>query len=130
MTSRTDEDAVLWETRPSCLNFFWHFFFFFLIIPPMVALWKRAGLKMTVYSDRVVVEKGVLSKDIKEIFCTDVRTINVKQTLFQRIFGIGDLYIATAGTADYEDAARGLPDPKGAKDLIIRLKRQGAGAED
>ena len=120
-----DEELLL-EARPSWWNFFWHLVFFWLIIPLIVAFWKRAALVLRVYGDRVVLEKGVLSKNVKDIFITDIRTIDTKQSLLQRIFKIGDVMIATAGTSGYEDVAHGLPDPRGIKELIIgqRIKRK------
>ncbi len=122
--NHVDEDEILLHVQPSWWNFFWHLVFFFLIIPPIIALWLRAGLKIKVYSDRIVFEKGVLSKDVKEIFCADVRTIDVKQSLWQRIIGIGDIALATSGTSGYEEEAHGIPDPIGLKDMIYRQKKK------
>ncbi|MFQ5896889.1 MAG: PH domain-containing protein [Candidatus Methylomirabilia bacterium] len=120
----SDEEQVLWEARPSWWNFFWHWVFFWLIIPVIVALWKRASLLLRVYEDRVVLERGVLSRNIKIVFITDIRTIDIRQSFLQRILRIGTVMIATAGTSGYEDVANGLPDPKGIKELILRQRRK------
>jgi uncharacterized membrane protein YdbT with pleckstrin-like domain len=125
----TDEGLLL-KARPSGWNFLWHWIFFWLIIPLIVALWKRAALVLHVYDDRVVLERGVLSKAVKEIFISDVRTIDTKQTFFQRLVNVGDLMIATAGTSGYEDIVNGLPDPGGIKDLIISQRRSGNRSND
>lgn len=121
--NHVDPDEVLLFVQPSWWNYFWHLVFFFLIIPVLIALWQRASLKILVYSDRIVFEKGVLSKDVKEIFCADVRTIDVKQSFFQRIIGVGNIALATSGTSGYEEEAQGIPDPIGLKDMIYRQKR-------
>jgi len=121
---KMNDEKVLLEVRPSWWNFFWHIVFFWLIIPIIVALWKRAGLTLRVTDEKVILDKGVLSKNIKEIFISDIRTIDVKQSLLQRIFKIGDIMIATAGTSGYEDVAYGLPDPKGIKDLISGQRKK------
>jgi len=115
---------LLLEARPSWWNFFWHFVFFWLIIPLIIALWKRWALVVRVYESRVSLEKGILSKNFVELFIKDVRTINIKQGLLQRIFKIGDVMIATAGTAGYEIVAYGLPGPKRIKDLIIEQRQR------
>ena len=120
-----NDEKLLLEARPSWWNFFWHFVFFWLIIPLIVALWKRRALVLRVYDDRVSLEKGVLSKNFTEVFIKDIRTINIKQSLIQRIFKIGDVMIATAGTSGYEHFAYGLPAPKRIKDLIIEQRREG-----
>jgi uncharacterized membrane protein YdbT with pleckstrin-like domain len=122
--NHVDEDEIILQVQPSWWNFFWHLVFFFLIVPLIIALWQRASLKIKVYSDRIVFEKGVLSKDVKEIFCADVRTIDVRQSFWQRIIGIGDIALATSGTSGYEEEAHGIPDPMGLKDVIYRQKRE------
>jgi len=118
------EEELLLEARPSWWNFFWHFVFFFLIIPPIMALWKRWALVLRVYEDRVSLEKGVLSKNFTELFIKDIRTINIKQGIVQRIFRVGDVMIATAGTSGYEHFAYGLPGPRRIKDLIIEQRQK------
>lgn len=123
-------ERVLLEVRPSWWNFFWHIVFCWLIIPIIVVLWKRASLVLRVTEDKVLLEKGVLSKNNKDIFISDIRTIDVKQTLLQRMFGIGDVMIATAGTSGYEDVAFGVPDPKGIKDLISGQRSRGKSTND
>lgn len=78
-------EQVLLETRPSWWNYFWYLVFGWLIVPLLMALWKRAGLALRVTPDKVILEKGVLSKETKEVFISDIRTIDIKQSLFQRI---------------------------------------------
>ncbi|MFQ5520665.1 MAG: PH domain-containing protein, partial [Candidatus Methylomirabilia bacterium] len=91
----SDEEQVLREARPSWWNFFWYWVFFWLLIPVIVALWKRASVLLRVYEDRVVLERGVLSKNIKVVFITDIRTIDIRQSLVQRVLKIGTIMIAT-----------------------------------
>jgi uncharacterized membrane protein YdbT with pleckstrin-like domain len=124
------KEKLLLEVRPSYWNYIWHWIFCWLILPVIAALWNRAALVLRVYEDRVVLEKGVLSKEIKEIFISDIRTIDMRQGLFQRMFGIGDILIATAGTSGYEDIAYGLPDPRNIKDLMIRQRQAGDNKTD
>jgi uncharacterized membrane protein YdbT with pleckstrin-like domain len=118
------EEKLLLEARPAWWNFFWHFVFFWLIIPLIIALWKRRALVLRVYDDRVSLEKGVLSKNFTELFIKDIRTINIKQGIVQRIFKVGDVTIATAGTSGYEIVAYGLPGPRRVKDLVIEQKQK------
>src|SRR5205823_1679956 len=93
---KRDEELLLREVRMSRWHFFWHYVFFFLVLPLVVAWWNRGAFVMRVYTNRVVVEKGVLSKDIKEIFCTDIQSIEVTQTFMQRLFRIGTIVIGNA----------------------------------
>jgi hypothetical protein len=119
--SLDEPDRLLLEVRPSRWNFFWHYFFFFLIIPPVIAMWKRSALILRVYPNRVSVQRGRLSRDVIEIFCTDVRSIEVRQTFSQRAVGIGDVIIGNSATTS-EEVADGLPHPNAIKDLILSLK--------
>ena len=91
---------------------------------------KRASLVLRVYHDRVVLQKGFFSKDIKEVFISDIRTVETKQSFLQRIFRFGDVMIATAGTSGYEDVAVGLPNPTGIRDLIINQRVRSEGTND
>ena len=116
-------EKLLLEARPSWWNFFWSWVFFWLIIPPIVAVWKHAALVLRVYEDRIVVEKGLLSKNVNEILIPDIRAVDTKQSLTQRIFKIGNVMFATAGTAGYESSAYGLHNPKDIKDLVMRQRQ-------
>jgi hypothetical protein len=117
-------ERLLLETHPSRWNFFWYYFFFFLLVPPLVALWKRTAFRLRVYTNRISVEKRGFSRDVIEIFCTDVSSVEVRQTFCQRVFGIGDVIIGNAAS-NSEEVARGVPDPNGIKDLILSQKRGG-----
>jgi hypothetical protein len=75
------------------------------------------------------VSRGLIHNDFEEIFIADIRTIDVRQSLRQRIARIGDLAITTAGRAGRTNVIAGLPDPRGIKDLIISLRQHHAGVE-
>jgi len=117
-----DEDRLLLEARPSWWAFFWHFVFGWLIIPLIVALVKRASLVLRVYPNRVVLETGLLSKNTAELFCSDIRLVNVRQGLLGRIVGIG--HVAFTSTGDMpEQVAFGIPNPQKVKDLVMARKK-------
>src|SRR5262245_36406380 len=95
-TPINETPKLLLEAHPSKWHYFWDHVFFFLIIPPLVASWRRSATALRVYSNRVVLQKGVFSRDVKEVFCSDVRSIEVRQSFFQRIVNIGDVVIGNA----------------------------------
>ena len=78
---------------------------------------------LRLYKDRVFLERGVLSKNYTEVFIKDIRAINVQQSITQRIFKIGNVMIATAGTFGYEFSTYGLPDPVHIKNMIMEQQR-------
>lgn len=48
---------------------------------------------------------------------SSIRTIRVKQSFFNRIFGVGTVEIYTAGDSA-EFVAKGLPDPNKVRELV------------
>ena len=124
------DEKLLLEARPSWWNYFWHFFFFWLIIPPIVAILRHAALVLRIYENRVVLEKGILSKSVNEIFISDIRTVDTRQGVTQRIFKIGDIMFGTAGTAGYESVAYGLPNPRSIRDLIMKQRQSTKGSNE
>ena len=110
---------LLVEVRASWWGYFWYWFFFWLIIPPMIAWFRRASMVIRVYPGRITIERGIFSKCYQEYSLLDIRSIDVDQSFFNRLVGIGDITISTAATVDAAEVIRSIPDPKGLRDLII-----------
>ena len=74
-----------------------------LILPALLFLWpisrgiRRRFTKITIAGDRLRYELGMFSRSTRTIQITKVQDVQVDQTLFQRMFGIGNLSIETAG---------------------------------
>ena len=122
-----DTQSVLLEVRPSWWNFGWHLLFCWLLVPLLVALYRRHSFVMRIYSDRVSVEEGFWSKETSEFFIRDIRSIDVRQGIWSRLVGIGDVTISTAATVDAAEEACGIAQPKKIKELLISLRQQSAG---
>ena len=110
---------VLAEIRPSWWGYFWHLFFFWLIVPPIIAYFRRASTVLRIYPQRVMVERGILSKCYQEFNPRDIRSVDIDQGLFQRMVGIGDLTLSTSATVEAAEQLKSIPDPKGVRDLIL-----------
>jgi uncharacterized membrane protein YdbT with pleckstrin-like domain len=121
-----NDDAPLVTAKPSWWNFFWHLFFFWLIIPPIVALVRRNSTVLRVYEDRVSLEEGWLRKEVTDVFIADIRGVEVRQGIWQRMFGLGDILIGTAATEEWEDYVRGLPGAMKIRELILNQRRKTA----
>ncbi|GGO86077.1 hypothetical protein GCM10011348_36080 [Marinobacterium nitratireducens] len=78
---------------------------------------KCKSTLLEVTDRELVVERGLLSKDRTELSLSGVRTVNVYQSFFNRIFGVGKIAIFTAGD-DAEVEVAGLPDPHRLRELI------------
>ncbi len=78
---------------------------------------KNKASKLTVNDNEILFEKGLLSKERSEVNISSVRTTKVKQSFFNRIFGVGTIEIYTAGDSP-EIIASGMPDPNKIRELI------------
>ena len=74
-------------------------------LPLLLLLWplkrhlRNRLTKMTILDDRLRYESGLLSKTTRTILVSRVQDVTVHQRVGQRIFGLGDLSIETAGEA-------------------------------
>lgn len=110
---------LLAEIRPSWWGYFWHLFFFWLIVPPIIAWFQRASTVLRIFPERILFERGILSKCYQDYHPRDIRSIDVDQGFLQRMVGIGDLAISTAATVEAAEKMRSIPDPQGVRDLIL-----------
>ncbi len=118
-SATSEPPELLAEVRPSWWGFFWHLFFFWLIIPPIIAYFRRNTTVIRVFPDRITLTQGFLSKCYRDYHPRDIRSIDIDQSVLQRMVGIGDFTISTAATADAVQQIKSIPDPKGLRDLIM-----------
>jgi len=78
---------------------------------------KNKASKLSVNDNEILFEKGLLSKERSEVNLARVRTTKVKQSFFNRIFGVGTIEIYTAGDSP-EIIASGMPDPNKIREFI------------
>jgi len=77
-------------------------------VPVLLLLWpvKRHMLnrltKMTIMDDRLRYERGLMGRTTRTILISRVQDVTVHQRVGQRLFGLGDLSIETAGEASRE----------------------------
>jgi uncharacterized membrane protein YdbT with pleckstrin-like domain len=71
----------------------------FLLLWPLKRHVRNRLTKMTILDDRLQYETGLLSRTTRTILVSRVQDVTVRQRVGQRIFGLGDLSIETAGEA-------------------------------
>ena len=77
-------------------------------LPVLLLLWpfkrhiRNRLTKMTILDDRLRYESGLLSRTTRTIQLSNVQDVTVHQHLGQRIFGVGNLSIETAGKSSWE----------------------------
>src|SRR3989344_7552029 len=67
--------------------------------------------------------KGIIGRDVQSIRVQDLRNVNVRQSFFQRLFGVGDVEFSSAGGAGVEVTFYGILDPLGVKDRAMHSNR-------
>lgn len=79
---------------------------------------RSKGTTLTITNEQTTLRKGILSKFTNDVFHENVRNIIVRQTFFQRLFGVGYIGISSAGQSGIEIEVNGIPDPDRIKEII------------
>ena len=77
----------------------------------------------TIRGDTIESCRGIIGRDVQSIRVQDLRNVNVRQSIFQRLFGVGDVEFSSAGGAGVEVTFYGVLDPLGVKDRVMRSNR-------
>ena len=115
---------IVHKARPSWWKFFWLFTMGWLIIPIFIAVWERYSVLLIITSRQVILETGILNRESREIFISDIRTVDVEQSFIQRMLGYGSIKFASAGTDRYELSVEGIKNPYYIKDVVNSLRRR------
>lgn len=119
MTELYSESPVMFKNHP------FTFILTLLLVPVfgigliIFLIWhlQNKASKLVITENDIVYEKGLLSKVRSEVNISSVRTVTVKQSFLNRIFGTGTIELYTAGD-NPEIVAHGMPDPDKIRDLI------------
>ena len=102
------------------------FIFYILLIPVFglglfLVLWwyiDNKNKRLSIEGDLMKWQEGISNKTFIDLNTEDVRTVKIKQSFFQRMFGTGDLDIYTAGDSP-EAVLMGLREPHEIKTMIL-----------
>ena len=78
--------------------------------------------ELTVTNERTIYRRGILSTRSSEVQHDDVRNMQVNQSIFQRMIGVGDIAISSAGQSDMEIQVSGFKNPNDVIELIRRYQ--------
>lgn len=77
------------------------------------------GKRLAVSDSEILLESGLLAKQRTQLNSSSVRSVRITQSVFQRMFDVGDVEIFSAG--DYaEIAVRGMPRPNAVRAAIAQ----------
>ena len=93
------------------------------------ALLQTIFWKYTITDRRIFVRHGLLSVTEETARLGRVQDITLRQSVFDRLFGVGTLSIDTAGTEGGSLDFRGLRDPREVRELVEDAVREASGHE-
>jgi uncharacterized membrane protein YdbT with pleckstrin-like domain len=91
----------------------------------LTLLYRHFSWTFSIDDSTIESTNGIVARDVNSIRIEDVRNINVKQSIIQRILFIGDVEFSSAGGSGIEVAFCGVSRPMEVKNLLQSL--QGAG---
>lgn len=103
-------------------------------LPVLLLLWplkfhiRNRMTKITILDDKLRYETGFVSRTMRTILITRIQDLTVHQRMGQRMFGVGDLSIETAG----ESSRLTIPEidrPQEIADHINQLSEKGSSHE-
>lgn len=123
-------DTMIYKAHPAMFRA--HPFWFILCVLLIAAFglglllllyWyiKTKATSLTVTEHELLYEKGILSKERLAVSLRHVRSVQVNQSFLNRILGVGEIEIKTAGD-EPEFAVAELPDPHEVREAISRAQ--------
>ena len=120
------EEKLIWKGSPSqWINngmYIFAIFFFWLIIPLLLAIWYYLEVKfwtIKITSERMIEEKGVLSKSISEVELYRVKDIKLEQPFLFRLVGLSNILLFTS---DKTHSIVKIPAVKDGKELREKIR--------
>jgi uncharacterized membrane protein YdbT with pleckstrin-like domain len=90
---------------------------------------RRISTLYQITDRRILIRRGIVSRQTKEALIDRVQNVNASQSVFDRLFQVGTLDFDTAGTDDSDFSFAGVPDPEDLRQQIMReaLQRHQSG---
>lgn len=92
-------ETTVWSGTPSQWVNFWWFVSCLLIIPIPYVIWKFLDVKyqkMTLTTQRLRIEEGVLTKRVDEVELYRIKDTQLKQSVVDRVLGLGTVEIVSS----------------------------------
>lgn len=122
-----ESEKKIWEGHPSGLYYLGHWILGILLFPlglitiPYAILDQRTRV-FTHTTRKVMAKVGIISRKTHEVTIRDIRSINMTQSILERIFGLGSIQIGSAGTGGVEVEFKGITNPTKVRDAIRKTK--------
>ena len=115
--------------RPAWRSFYKYWLFCWLIIPLFVIVWKRYSSALILTPDSLICKKGLLRVNRTEVALRYIQSVEIKQSIAERLLFVGTIFAGTAATQGYEISFSGAPSPQRIAEKIRRYSRMQEGKE-
>jgi uncharacterized membrane protein YdbT with pleckstrin-like domain len=88
---------------------------------------RRIATTYSITSQRLIIQTGLLSRDLHQTRLERVQNVNSTQSLFERLLRIGTVDFDTAGESGFDFSFRGVGDPRGIVATVDRAMRERSG---
>lgn len=92
----------------------------------VVVAYRRYSWRYLIDADAIESHQGLIGRTVRSIRVQDLRNVNLRQSVVQRLLGVGDVEFSSAGGGGVEVVFFGVRDPVQVKALVQRLQGQHA----
>ena len=92
------------------------------VVPLLIWFVRSRVETLTISSARTTFRWGIVTRETTEIQHEDVRNLQVEQSAFGRLLGVGDLFLSSSGQDGLEIRAHGIPNPEKAANVVRDLQ--------
>lgn len=136
-----EPEMVVWQGNPSHIVYLLGYIIFVLsaiflfvcdlivqgiisLLILIVFLLDRKNRVYTITNKRLKAKSGIFSRIVSEVFIKDIRSVNLRQGMFERMFNVGTINVGSAGTGDVEVSFKGVTTVQEIKEHIQKLRGQ------
>jgi uncharacterized membrane protein YdbT with pleckstrin-like domain len=94
----------------------------------LVGFLRRVSTRYTITTQRLRIERGLLSKHVQQTRIERVQNVNTNQTVVSRILRVGTVDFDTAGTDDSDFTFTGVGNPHEVVEAVDRAQREASAA--
>lgn len=101
----------------------WHFLALLLFLIPIRKHLRTRVVSLTVDTDHLTLESGILSRARRTVDLSKVQDVTVTQSITERMLGMGHLVVESAGERS-SIAMEGIDNPRAVADLILTRAKE------
>jgi uncharacterized membrane protein YdbT with pleckstrin-like domain len=89
-----------------------------ILVLCLLISYRRLSWRYTIEDGVIESRHGIIAREVRSVRVEDVRSLNVKQNVWQRLLNLGDIEFNTAASSDVEVVFYGVSNPLKVKEEI------------